>query len=492
MANVTVNFKANTAGVQSGINKLKSALGGLAKAAGLIMAPLAALGGAAAFGAGIKDILSYGGKMSDLANRTGLLASEIVVLEEAFRQAGLEGADVATTLQKLSKNILVGMQTETSQVSIWMEKFGLSLSDVASLNMAQQFELISSKIGALTSDSDKAAAASAMFGAKQGLLLVNLFKTSNAMEEARTTVGGLAGSMDKWAAGFDYIDDMLGSIPIKVKQFFAAFVGNNLEDLTKLADAIKNLDLTNIGQGAGEIVNTLTNALKEGNLFEVIGSGLSVIFKKIAEEFASVLEYAGQKLTSSIRDGFKDVKILGKKLIPEREVDNTFRFNTQGDDNVNLKTHYKGGYTEETYQQIRERNKNRFGSVDAANKFESYKPSFNMIEDAKSQIPAFLERTKPLFNMLSGIPEKLENVLNLAPETFKPEMLLRKDTDKKGSDMQPFKPVLSSLQKVGGAAVNFTKDPLVSLQKTANGFMKETASNTTKMLSKMGEGAAWA
>lgn len=498
---VRVNFTANTSNFQSGINKVSGALKGLAGTLGAVMAPLAALAGGVAFGAGIKDILSYGGRMSDLANRTGLAASEIVVLEEAFRQAGLEGADVATTLQKLSKNILVGMETETSKVALTMKKLGLTMQDVAGLNMAQQFDLVSAKIGALSSDQEKAAAASALFGAKQGLLLINLFKTKNAMEEARTVVGGLGISMDRWAASFDYIDDMLGALPIKIRQFFAAFVGNNLGDLTLLADTIKTLDLTNAGAKVGKLLEDISNGIKNGKIGETLWIALKYPVQKLGEELVSVFEYAAQHLAKSIENSLKGSKLGDYLGIGKNASYTTFNPFTGMSSTTSIP--YKG-IEPENLGDIRNRNKNLFGSEDTAdlwNKITTPKVVMSLKDMNGQFIRANLGSIEAIKDLLtrvevgsdykdsqSKIPGKWDGILKFV-EAFE------KGKGKKSEEYNFRGAITSSLGRIGGGGggwgATWSKDPLVAIQKESLEVNKQIRDSVKNMANNKTTGAVW-
>ena len=431
MSDVRVRFDADTKGISSGIDRIKNLVGGLGKTLGLVMAPLAALGGAAALGAGIKDILGYGGKVSDLANRTGLLASQIVVLEEAFRQAGIEGADVATTLQKLSKNVYNGGGVE------WLEKWGLNAAEVKALGMADLFTLISSKIGGLAGDTEKAAAASDFFGAKQGLLLVNLFKTSTAMADAKAMTGQLGESMDKWGSGMDYVGDILEGLFIKARQFFASLVGNNLGDLTKVADYIRDLDLTNLGANAGKLIAGISNAFKNGTFWSTIWNGLLFVLQKAGEYILAVSAKAGEIIGQAIQD-----------ILPER-------FKSKEPPSASswafLKYKYEGTLgSNETWAKLMENTK---GTPEAAP--EAVVAPVKAFAALAREIPNFSKSIKKIKEVTSGPTEFRTNYWEYS------------------------KPMLSSLARIGGAKA-MTKDPLVSLQREGNRYLKLIERNTSK------------
>lgn len=318
-----VNVGMNATPVQRGLAKIQRGfqhMSGRVKAAGRamaapfikLMAVLAPLLTVGAFTRGIKGIVDYGGAISDLAARAGLTAQEIVVLEEVFRRTGLEGKDVATTLQRLGKNLKYGLELPTSEAGRAMAILGVEARNLEGLSLAEQFEMIGKKIGSMRDSGLQARAAMALFG-REGALLVNTFKTSGAFDVARKSVGKLGANLDEMAGSFDHISDALGSIGLKFRQFFAGAAAEMLPTLTAMADRLNQLDLSDIGAGFGKFFNTIRGAFQEGNFGGLVAESLIYAVKMMGQELLALVQFAGEKFSNAVVDNVAKSE-LGAKL----------------------------------------------------------------------------------------------------------------------------------------------------------------------------------
>lgn len=322
----TVKVGYDGTAVQRGLARIKMGFKALGRSVAMagkamlapfvkLMAVLAPVIGVVGIGKGIKDIIDYGGAVSDMANRLGVAAKDIVLIEEVFRRTGVSTADVATTLQRMGKNIAYGLTLPTSEAGKAMEAMGISAETLKDLNMAQQFERVGLGISRLKTASEQARWGMAIFG-REGAKLVNTFKTTDAFDVARKSVGQLGDTMDSLANRFDHISDAFGAIKTKIRQFFSGVALEMLPTLDRIATLINGIDLTGKGKGLGRFIELISASFREGNLGKLIWESFKFALVRMGEMLVGILDYAAEKFTNAITDGIANTEFgasLGMK-----------------------------------------------------------------------------------------------------------------------------------------------------------------------------------
>ena len=329
-----------------------------------MMAVLAPLLGAAGFARGIKDIVDFGGEVSDLANRAGVTAKEIVILQEAMRRTGLEGVDVAKTLQTVGKRIHDGLEMPSSEAGRALKELGLTGEDFAGMNLAEQFEFVGSKITGIKDAGLQAKVAMGLFS-REGFKLINLFKTAGVFDTAAKSVGGLGDNLNQTANKLDHISDAFGAFTLKMRQFFAGVVTSAMPALTALSDWINALDLSEAGAQFGSFLQTLKGAFSEGNFGKIVWESLKLAAVRFGEFLKSVLDFAVQQMIEALADA----GVPGVKSAKESELVGTGKmvggvFVPTGFKNVEPK-----GL--KTFGEFAEANKGVFGSGDQLGKVQN-------------------------------------------------------------------------------------------------------------------------
>jgi len=224
---------------------------GLGVAAGATMATLR----------GVIGVASFAGRMNDLGAQTGQSAREVVILDQAFRNAGLGSEAVGQSLNLLQK-ALTGVNEEGQPTAGVFERLGLSISDLKSMSASEALAAISAKISGMKTPADQTRAAMEMFGRSGGRMLA-LLKDSAAFDTAKTMVGGLADSIGASVEELDKFSDSIESLDTKKLQFFAGFASGLSGDLGNAADAINKIDLTPFGTKLGFITKGIGGLAEE-------------------------------------------------------------------------------------------------------------------------------------------------------------------------------------------------------------------------------------
>ena len=247
MADITARFRIDISGVDAALARVAAAtlaVQGTFAAANAALAPFQQ-----AFGA-IKDSLDLGGRLSDVSAQTGIAVSDLVVLRQAFDNAGVGADGVGPAINRMQK-ALAGVTEEGEPSNEALVRLGLTMGEIRSLSPAEQFARVASGLAAITDPTERAATAMKIFGRKGGEMMA-LFRDSSAMATAAQQVGGLAAVMEANASQFDFISDALGAANVKVQQFSAGVTAGLAPALQELADSLNQTDLTGLGESVGQ------------------------------------------------------------------------------------------------------------------------------------------------------------------------------------------------------------------------------------------------
>jgi hypothetical protein len=272
MAGISINLAGNFGKLDELKDKahktaasIKSAFGSTAAKA--MFAGIATAGTAAFAGvvAAMKSAIDAGGELSDMMARTGAAGKGLMVLQQAFSNAGIAAGQVPAVLNKMQK-ALAGVNEEGDRVTTRVfDDLGLSIDALQSMDPAEAFRKIGEAISQFESPAKRAAIAMEIFGRSGGELLV-LMQDSRAFSTAEQQIGGLANTLATNADSFDAVSDSLQLLGVKYKQLGAEVALSLLPQLTAFSQWANEVDLSQVGSEIGmlaEHVVTLSIALAQ-------------------------------------------------------------------------------------------------------------------------------------------------------------------------------------------------------------------------------------
>ena len=258
-----------------GVSDIDSKLGGVDKKMAGTMAGFGKLGAAAAAvtavfasvavgAAGLSDVLDFGGKLNDLSLSTGESAGNLVVLQQAFQNAGL-GADAAGDFLLKMQDSISSVNASSGPAAAALARMGLSANSLRAQDSLQQIEALQEGFAKLDQTS-KVAAARDIFGKSGGKALA-LLNDPGALAQAREQSGPLASTMSANLESFDKLGDALNGVALSGKEFFAGFLQPLAPFFTQIAQSLSSVDFTAVGRAFGNIASgiiTVFTALWEG------------------------------------------------------------------------------------------------------------------------------------------------------------------------------------------------------------------------------------
>ncbi|WP_043586356.1 hypothetical protein [Geminisphaera colitermitum] len=274
----------DTAGFTAPLAGAAKMLGGFAASMAALAGVSASIGGALA---GMKQALDFGGMLTDLKAQTGIAIKDLVVMRQAFQDAGA-GADAAAPAINLMQRAIAGISESGQPTKKIFAQLGLSIAALKDMGATEQFEAIAAKIRAIKNPAEQTNAAMEIFG-RSGAAMLALIKNGGAMDAARTVVGSQADILEKNAAEFDRVSDALGATTTKVRGFFVGMTASLLPSITGAIDKLNGIDLAPIGEKFGaaisSAIDTIVGAFQNGTLMQIIGTSLTLGFKSAVNAF---------------------------------------------------------------------------------------------------------------------------------------------------------------------------------------------------------------
>ena len=248
-------LRAASASAKKFAGGVKGGLQSVATATVNVIGTIAKLGvafgvaGAAAAAMGLKKAFDLGGVLSDFSARTGVAVSQLIVMQRALEDNGIAGDKVANILNKMQKSIGEMGQGLSTQVRAF-QSLGLTFEQLQRLSPDKQFALLQKSIAGLEDPAQRATLAMQIFGRAGGEMLT-LFRDEGALGKAAQSVGSQAQVLEKNAATFDRISDLLNGAGQKLQGFFVGFADIAAGPVLTMLEKFDQIDLVGIGQKFG-------------------------------------------------------------------------------------------------------------------------------------------------------------------------------------------------------------------------------------------------
>lgn len=283
MADTRLNIQLGMTGANAVAAGLRSVVGQL----GALTAGFLAVNSMKQFGL---EALKLGGELSDLSARTKIGVRDLVLLQQAYRNNGIEAGAVAKHVGLLQKKIYEA-STGNKAASQTFRDLGISALSLQKLAPAEQFAAVANAISGIADPTTKAAMAMEVFGKSGGDLLV-LFNEKGALNNAAGQLGILPQILARNADLFDSIADAFDRIQKIPRNFFVGVFDQLAPLLKQVTDQIEAIDFTALGQKFGAFVNVALDFWKAGKFDEFISltfqAGIETAQSAFGSFFASL------------------------------------------------------------------------------------------------------------------------------------------------------------------------------------------------------------
>ncbi len=258
---ITASFGLNLTGFLGGIREINKHLGhvrniftALTGTVTGLRAGFDLLAGAAA---PLKETLNLGGTLADLSANTGAGVADLVLLRQAFENAGLGADAVGPALAKLQK-ALAGVNEDGDETRGVFAKLGVSAQSLSRMSAVEQLKALSVAFAQVPDPAQRTALAMQLFG-RAGANMMALLRDPQAFATAADQVGRFGEVMEANASRFDSIGDAIGALGGKMQQFWAG-LASKLTD-NGIAESLSKIDLTEIGEKMGSALRAASSAI---------------------------------------------------------------------------------------------------------------------------------------------------------------------------------------------------------------------------------------
>jgi hypothetical protein len=284
---------------EGGISSFTGKVGSMASAFSGMIAPLAALGAAFLGARGAIDsfrgALDMGGRLNDLAQRTGASAGELLTLETAFKNAGAGADAVGPAVNRLQRFIAEAGQGAKEQTET-MQRLGLSMEDLAGKTPTEQMRILAERIAGITDPAQRTAAAMDVFGKSGGALLPVLRQFDEELATAKTQLGSTPEIMNRSAAAMDALGDNLSAASQKATQFAAGLLSELAPALNQIVEQIVGVDAAGVGQRLGK---ALMDSFQQAyNFFVGLWQNPEKIITVLMQAFDAAVKFLNDSLVS--------------------------------------------------------------------------------------------------------------------------------------------------------------------------------------------------
>lgn len=285
-----INVLADTSKLGEGLNRAASIttnyVSGIAtKMAGLLGVSLSIAG---AF-RGMNSAIAKGGALYDLSQQTNVAVKDLVILQQAFENAGASAGMVPRTIMQMQKALANSKMSET-----W-KKIGLDIKGTGEAGPAQQFEMIGKALNNIKDPAERTAVAMKVFG-RGGYMLKGLFADPNAMRDATTGLGSMPYVMARSAEMFDKFGDAMSMAKAKMTGFWAGILLGMKPALDAATKFMASFDFAKAGVKIGAFIRVLQLAFTEGKLGDLVFLGLQIGFIKALNIMINGVVFLGKTI----------------------------------------------------------------------------------------------------------------------------------------------------------------------------------------------------
>ena len=290
----TAQFKAAMRGVQGIVQRF----GSVAK---LAFAPMEALRSSIAamsgtmLAQGMRRTIAFGAELNHLAKRAGVSAGELMVLRQAFEDAGISADSVGITLDRLTRRTYIGTQGANAYAKAFKD-MGLDATSVSKMGKMDRFELVLKALASMTSETKRTAAAMDLLDTESGQFAAIWDDLPGAIADARESLGDLPAVMERTSGSFERIDTILGRLKTKVHGIFAPIIERFLPEIERAMEMLNAFDFTNIGDAIGGGIGKVVSIFKSGDMFKFLGDAIVGAFKQGVAMLGGAMKWLFSKL----------------------------------------------------------------------------------------------------------------------------------------------------------------------------------------------------
>lgn len=284
---------------------------GIGKAAVLAGGALLGIGSIAGLVAANKAVLDLGGQMSDLSSKTGIAVDQMLILQQAAKDNGID--DISGAIAKMQASLIDAVRNGTGPAAEAFAELGINARDFIDKTPIEQIKAIGAALQTIKNPALSTAVLRGIFG-KSGADLKVLFNDPAAIDNAAASLGRQVDILRDNAARFDTVSDRLGRAGVKMQGFFVGLTASVLPFLEKITAEFDRLDLATAGERFGAAIRSaaevFVGAFRDPqSLVDALGNGLAYAVLQTANYFQSNMIASAGKAGAALLRAFGTAQV---------------------------------------------------------------------------------------------------------------------------------------------------------------------------------------
>ena len=235
--------------------------------------------------------IEKGATLNDLSKRTGESVGALYTLQKGFSTVGVAAESVAPALMTMQK-ALGGFSEMGEPTKNIFAGIGLSIDDLKAQEGPTALWGIIEALAKLRND-EAATAAFKIFGRSMGADMLQVARSADEFGTAMAGANVQAGMFQRNAAEFEAVDKGLAKLKTRFNGLFLGVAEGMAPALNGVLNVLNQIDLTGFGQKIGQAMGGAFEALREGQLGELLWLGLKSGFDAFSNYWAAgVVEMA--------------------------------------------------------------------------------------------------------------------------------------------------------------------------------------------------------
>jgi hypothetical protein len=204
----------------------------------------------AALTAGSLRTLDQVDALGDLAAQTGVAVSDMMTLQQAYKDGGRAAEMAGKDIGKMQKSLVAASEDVDAGDVDPFASIGLSAKELLTLNPADQFNKIGEAIMKIQNPAERTAKAMEIFG-KGGMGLTTVFE---GIPNAVVALGSMPQIAQEFAGRMGEANDLIGHLPVKSDQFFMGFTAGIVGSILPGLNSVNEFDFTPLGMNLGKAI----------------------------------------------------------------------------------------------------------------------------------------------------------------------------------------------------------------------------------------------
>ena len=251
---------------------------------------------------GVKEAIAGGAEYQRLSLRLGESVREIVIQEQAFRNAGLSASYLATASNLLDRALSPLNQNAKRNKEVF-DELGISMNALRMQSFGEQLQTLSAAFSKLPDQAARTEAAMQLFGRYAGGQMLQILSDPESLDLAKNQAGEFADEMQRVSVEMNNLQRDLSVVNLKFRELWLGVAETLLPAIREISQLMGGMNFIGLGQVLG-----FTAPVAAGGLLAMWGfDKLDLKMLSIAERFKKSVVGSTLQWSTKITGGLAEM-----------------------------------------------------------------------------------------------------------------------------------------------------------------------------------------